>query len=357
MRLVLFAPLAAGALLAASACSDAAKSAAPAQRPPVAVETAAVAAGDVVRTLDVVGTLAPKAQAEIKPDYSGTVAEVLVTEWVPVRRGQVLARLDSREEEANLLQAKARAAQAEREYERALKLKEAGLMTAQGLEDAQTQRDAAAAVLAYARTRVDKTVIRSPMEGVVAYRGVSAGDFVQNMGSDSVMFRIVDNRQLDLTVAVPSSRICEVKVGQPIAFTTEAAPGRAFEGHVAFINPAAEEASRTVQVRAVVPNPGGELKAGLFVKGVIQSGTRAGVPLLPREALLAWDMRAGTAEVFAVEDGQARRRSIKTGALQGGMVEVAEGLKPGDAVVTRGGFNLQDGDRVTTGRASDRAKE
>ena len=357
MRFVVFAPLALGALLAASACSDAAKGAAEVQRPPVAVETAAVTAGEVVRTLEVVGTLVPRAQAEIVPDYSGTVAQVLVTEWVPVRRGQVLARLDSREEEANLLQAKARAAQAEREYERALKLKEAGLMTAQGMEDAQTQREAAAAVLAYARTRVDKTVIRSPMEGVVAYRGVNAGDFVQNMGSGNVMFRIVDNRDFDLTVAVPSSRISEVKVGQPIAFTTEAVPDKTFEGRVAFINPSVEEASRTIQVRAVVPNPDGELKSGLFVKGAIQSGTRTGVPLLRKEALLAWDMRAGTAEVFAVEGGQARRRSIKTGAAQGGMVEVAEGLKPGDAVVTRGGFNLQDGDRVAVGQARDQAKE
>ena len=255
------------------------------------------------------------------------------------------------------LQAKARSAQADREYERALKLKEAGLMTAQGLEDAQTQREAAAAALAYARTRVDKTVIRSPMDGVVAYRGVNPGDFVQNMGGDSTMFRIVDNREFDLTVAVPSSRIAEVEVGQPITFATEAAPGRAFEGKVAFINPAVEEASRTVKVRATVPNPDGALKAGLFVKGTIRSGTRTGVPLLPREALLSWDMRAGTAEVFAVEGGVARRRSIKTGAAQGGMVEVAEGLKPGDAVVTRGGFNLLDGDRVAVGQARDRAAE
>ena len=76
------------------------------------------------------------------------------------------------------------------------------------------------------------------MDGVVAFRGVNVGDRVENMGGNEPLFRIVDNRLLDLTVSVPSSRLADVRVGQAIEFSTDALPGRTFTGKVMFINPA-----------------------------------------------------------------------------------------------------------------------
>jgi membrane fusion protein (multidrug efflux system) len=334
------------ALAAAVGCSPSAKSEPQEGKPPVAVETARIEKGDLNQAVDVVGTLSPKFEAAIRSEYSGVVTQVLVTEWVPVKKGQTMARLDSREAEASLLQVKAQASRDEREYERALKLKEAGLMTAQGLEDAKTRRDASTALLQLAQARLDKSVIRSPMDGVVAYRGVSVGDYVENMGTPKPMFRIVDNRLFDLTVTVPSGKIHSVEPGQLLTFTTDAVPGRTFEGRVAFINPSAEENSRAVQVMAEVPNPTGELRADLFVKGKIHTLSRSGVLLAPRSALLTWDLESRKAEIFALEDGLARRRSVETGADAGDLVEVVSGLSSGDTVVTRGAFNLRDGDRV-----------
>jgi RND family efflux transporter MFP subunit len=311
----------------------------------VAVEAAQVAAGEITQSVMVVGTLAPKREAEVKTEYSGTLAEVYVTEWVHVKRGQPLARLDTREAQAGLLQVKAEAQQAAREYERAIKLKEAGLMTQQDLEAAETQRDAAAAALELAQTRLDKSVIRAPIDGVVALRAVNVGDYVENMGA-SAMFRIVDNSLFDLTVTVPSSWIHSVKIGQKLAFSTDAVPGRTFQGTVSFINPAADASSRTVKVVAVVPNETGELKAGLFVKGSIVTGDRSGVPQVPRAALLTWDVESGKADVFVIEADKARRKSVQTGTVSGEAVEVKSGLALGEVVATRGAFNLRDGDRV-----------
>jgi RND family efflux transporter MFP subunit len=312
----------------------------------VAVETARIEKGDLNQAVAVVGTLSPKFEAAIRSEYSGVVTQVLVTEWVPVKKGQIMARLDSREAEASLLQVKAQASRDEREYERALKLKEAGLMTAQGLEDAKTRRDASTALLQLAQARLDKSVIRSPMDGVVAYRGVSVGDYVENMGAPKPMFRIVDNRLFDLTVTVPSGKIHSVEPGQLLTFTTDAVPGRTFEGRVAFINPSAEENSRAVQVMAEVPNPTGELRADLFVKGKIHTLSRQGVLLVPKAALLTWDLEARKADCFALEGDVAKRHSVETGADGGDLVEVVSGLGSGDTVVTRGAFNLRDGDRV-----------
>ena len=329
-------------------------------RPAVAVEVATAQLGELTETVEVVGTLAPKFQAEVRAEYSGLVAEVYVTEWVRVKKGTPLARLDSREVEAalegtraGLLQAEVAANRADREYERTVKLKAAGLATQQNLDDSRTAKEAAAAALAAARaqlraveTRLSKTIIRAPIHGVVALRRVNVGDFVENMGSPPPMFRIVDNRLLDLTVSVPSAKLSVLRVGQPLTFQTDALPGKVFTGSIRFINPVAEEVSRSVKLIAEVRNPAEELKPGLFVKGEITTGRRRGVLQVPRAALLTWDVAARQAVLFVVDGNIARRRTVATGSVAGDLVEVSSGLSAGEVVVTRGAFHLRDSDRV-----------
>ncbi|MHB8764893.1 MAG: efflux RND transporter periplasmic adaptor subunit, partial [Deferrisomatales bacterium] len=137
------------------------------------------------------------------------------------------------------------------------------------------------------------------------------------------------------------------RAGQRLTFATDALPGETFTGTVLHLNPGADPGDRSVRVTAEVPNPDGRLRGGLFVTGRIRTASRPQVLQVPRSALVAWDAAAGTAEVFVVEGGVARRRAVATGAAQGDRVEVAEGLDAGTPVVTRGGFNLKDGDRVT----------
>ena len=333
-------------------------------RPPVAVSVSPVTSGDVSGTIDVVGSLAPKFAADIKSEVSGTVAAVYVTEWVPVRAGDRLARLHTAENDAALDAIKAGEAQARvadtrarREYERALQLKEYGLITPQAVDDARSAMDAAAAVTGVAQgqdraaeARLAKSFITAPMDGIVAMRGVNTGDRVENMGSGGPMFRIVDNRLLDLTVSVPSVHLGAIRVGQPLEFTVDALPGRAFTGKVMFINPAVDEASRAAKVIAEVRNADDALKGGLFARGRIVVSRRAGVLQVPRAAILNWNVSAATAEVFVVRDGTAEKRPVRTvgaGQAGGSTVAIETGLAIGDRVVTRGGFALKAGDRVT----------
>jgi membrane fusion protein, multidrug efflux system len=348
--------------LLAAACSGSAekKPAVEAGRPAVAVETAKVAAADVEEAVEVVGALSARSAADVKSEYSGVVTEVHVTQWVRVKRGTPLARLDTREAAAGAEGARAAALQAEvaaqragRELERTVKLREAGLATQQALDEARTAEEAARAGAAAARaqqamaeTRVSKAVLRAPIDGVVSERNVDVGDYVENMGSPLPMFRIVDARVLELVAAVPSARMAALKVGQPLVFSTDALPGRELTGQVSFINPSADEASRTVKVKAEVQNSEDALKPGLFVKGHIVTGKRPGVLAVPRSALVSWDTAGRTGVVFLVEAGTARRRTVQTGAAAGESVEVVQGLVAGQEVVTRGGFNLRDGDKV-----------
>lgn len=346
-------------------------------KPPVAVEVFKVAASTVSEGIDVVGSLSAKFGTEVKSEYTGIVAEVYVTEWVRVAKGTPLARLDAREADlvlskaqmavdvakANLLQAEVAANRANREYERLLKLKEAGLVTQQALDDGLTEKEAAAARIAtataqikaaeeevrYTQTRLSKGIIRSPMDGVVSLRNVNVGDFVGEMGAKP-MFRIVDNSILDLTVNVPSGEMGSVHVGQPLTFSTDALPGKTFSGKVKFINPAVNEADRSVKVVAEVQNVDEQLKGGLFAKGRIMTGTRAGVLKVPQTALLTWDVPAKKAEVFVVDGDTARRQTVRTGNIAGDRVEIPSGLTPGQQVITRGGFNVKDGNKVNVTR-------
>ena len=358
------------AALTLSACSSGAPAGAPAAtaaaaKPPVAVSVVTVAASPLDDGIEVVGTLEPKFSAEIKSEVTATVAEVFVTEWVPVRKGDKLARFDTSETEATIaalraVEAQARVTQsrAERELSRAKELKQYGLITAQDLDEAQSSVDAAVAGVAAAaaqvktaQARLAKSLLVSPMDGVVALRGVNVGDRVENMGSSDPLFRVVDNRLLNLTVSVPSTRLAEVRVGHPLVFTTDSLPGRSFSGRVMFINPAIDAASRSARIIAEVPNTDQALRGGAFAQGRIVLATRTSVLQVPREALLNWNLEHRTAEVFVVAGDAATRRPVTTGLSTGTAVEITKGLAAGDRVVTRGGFAIREGDRVVVAQA------
>ncbi len=341
-----------------------------AERPPVAVETAVVTPSDIFETVDVVGTLAPKFQTDVRAEYNGVVKEVHVTEWVRVKKGDKLASLDTREPEtllnraksatemakANLLQAKVASQRAEREYNRILKLKESGLATQQSVDEAGTEKEAAVArhsssqamlnaaqhELEQAKVRFSKTVIYSPIDGILAERRVSVGD----LATDKPLFRLVDNRILDLTVTVPSKFIRFLKPGLELRFTTDAFPGQTFAGKLMYINPVINETDRSVKVVAEVPNKPEVLKGGLFVEGQIIIGQRKEVLQVPRNALLNWDVNTQKAELLVVEGDTAKRQSVIAGVTTKDMVEITSGISAGDQVICRGGFNIKDGDKV-----------
>jgi RND family efflux transporter MFP subunit len=348
-------------------------------RPPVAVEVTKVTATDVTEGIEVVGTLVAKFGADVRSEYTGMVTEVYVTEWVKVKKGDPLAKLDAREIEvalqknrasvevakANLLQMEVGENRANREYERAMKLKEEGLITQQALDDAKTEKMAAGARIGAAKAQIrvaeeevqqvmmrqTKTLIRSPMDGVVSLRNVNVGDFVGEMGAKS-MFRIVDNRILEMTVMVPSPEMGSLRIGQPLTFSTDSIPGRVFTGKVMFINPVVNEADRSVKVVADVDNADGTLKGGLFVKGRIKTGQRTGVLRVPRMALLSWDVQGKKGELFVVKEGIAQRKTVRTERVVEDMAEISSGLTAGDQVITRGGFNVKDGDKVNVTRVN-----
>lgn len=348
-------------------------------KPPVAVETAIAATAPLKDTVAVTGTLDPKFWADVKTQIPGLVKQVYVTEWVRVAKGSPLARIDLAEAEAFAKRAEAavessRAAQAqtdvglrraERELARVVKLKESGLATQLALDDARTESEAARARvdaaraqvrvaeedLRQAKARLAKGLVSSPIDGVVALRDVNVGDLASDAAAGKPIFRIVDNRLLNLTVTVASADSARVKVGQQLQFSVDSLPGTVFSGRVMYVNPELSSSDRSLKVIAEVKNSPELLKGGLFAKGVIITGERKEVLMIPRSAINELDLSAHRGVVQMISSGIAVKKEIQTGAVSGDLVEVVSGVKPGDEYVVRGGFNLRDGDRVTIAKA------
>jgi RND family efflux transporter MFP subunit len=267
---------------------------------------------------------------------------------------------------ANLMQAQVMQTRASRELERMKELKESGLATRQALDDARTGEEAEGARVAAAaaqisaaeeemrqiRLRLAKGLVTAPIDGVVSERRVNVGDLVGEAGANQPLFHIVDNSVLNLSVSAPSAALAALRRGQTIEFMTDAFPGRTFLGKIKYINPSVGNTDRSVRVMAEVHNGTGELKGGLFVKGRVITKRREGVVLVPRDSLLSWNVAGGTASIYVVEKERARRREVRTGAVDGGGVEIVSGLKSGEQYVVRGAFNVRNDDRllITSGK-------
>ncbi len=338
-------------------------------QPAVAVEIADVTHGVIREDLDVVGTLEPKFFVEVRSEFAGPISDIYVTEWVSVKKGDRLARIDTQEADmilqksraaveaarAAVLQAEVSAGRARQDYDRAVQLRESGLITQQNMDDAdaglkaadasvtaaQAQLNVAREDLRYAEMRLRKSTITAPIDGRVSLRAVNVGDMV-SMGGDP-MFKIVDNTLLNLTITIPSSRLELLAIGQTVEFTTDAIPGKTFSGLIQHINPAVDSASRTVKAIAEVPNPAEELRAGLFVKGRIVSTSSESSLIVPRLALADWNVAERSGTVFIASSGTARLAQVRIGRVSVDAVEILSGVSETDQVVVRGAFNLKDG--------------
>ncbi|MSN25443.1 MAG: efflux RND transporter periplasmic adaptor subunit [Geobacter sp.] len=344
-------------------------------KPPTAVECYTAKPAELTESIEVTGSLEPKFSVDVKTQIPGLIKQVFVNEWVRVKKGQPLASIDVAETEAQvkraeagvasaragLAQAQVAANRAERELERIYKLKESGLATQQALDDAKTEKEAAQARVEAARAQIRvseeevrqgaarqaKGFIAAPIDGVVAMRNVNVGDLASDAAAGKPIFRIVDNRILNLTVSVSSTDSGRIKVGQPLEFSVDSQPAARFTGKVMFINPELTTADRSLKVIAEVRNIPEVLKGGLFAKGRIITGKRSEVLQVPRSAIMALDLAAKKGTLFVTENDIAHRREITTGAVNGELIELMSGLKAGERYVVRGGFNLKDGDKVT----------
>lgn len=297
---------------------------------------AAQAKADTLRvTVQAVGTLVAQEGIVVRPEIAGLVTAVTFTEGQQVDKGQSLLTLDDSIYRAQLDQAEAQLALAERNYNRAVALVGRGAGTEQSRDQTASDLRVAKAALALARANLEKTNIVAPFAGTVGIRKVSLGSYLQP-GQDIVTLQALNPMKLDF--GVPETALASLSVGQQVQVAVTAYPGTVFEGAVSAIDPLVDPATRSVAVRALVPNDANKLTPGLFASVTLVTKEQPDVVFIPAAAI--WPV-GSQSFVFRISDGMANMTPVAIIHREADRVALAAGpVAAGDQVVTAGQTKL-----------------
>jgi RND family efflux transporter MFP subunit len=303
-------------------------------------------------TLPLTGTLTPFNEATVKAKVAGELIQVAVREGESVRQGQVLARIDQTEVRARVAARAADVAAARAQLDWADKnrstqkaLLDKKFISQNAFDNIQSNYDVAVArlrsaeaELVVARKSLGDSVLVAPFPGIVAQRHVQPGERV---ALDAKVVTVVNLARLELEAAVPAVEISRLRVGKQVAFRVDGFGARAFGGRLERINPSTESGSRSISVYAVIDNPEGVLRGGLFAQGTVSLERVEGALVVPASAVRE---EIGQTFVYAIEGGLVKRKNVAVGAADAsGRVQVLRGLAAGERIVRVNLGALRDG--------------
>lgn len=310
------------------------------EMPPMPVETAHVVSVSLPSQIETVGSLRASESVVLKPEVAGRIERIHFTEGQHVDSGALLFSLDPALAQADLNEAEANLENSKRAFSRASELASKQLIARSDYDSSRATLAVNQARVASARTRIDKTRIRAPFPGTIGLRGVSVGDYI-NAGDKLVDLVRLDPMQVDFRI--PEVQLGSIAVGQAVKLEVDAFPGRDFDGEIIAIDPMIDPAGRSAQVRARIANTDGTLRPGLFARLRIVLGTNPKALVIPEQAI--WP-EGDQKKVFRVEGGVVKLVVVKLGTRLPGQVEILDGLKLGDEVVTAGQLKLHEGMKV-----------
>jgi membrane fusion protein (multidrug efflux system) len=260
-----------------------------------------------------------------------------------VLKGQTLVSLAQSEQRALVEAEEARVAEARQQLDRVNRLISSKAVSQSEVDQAQRDVDSTLAQLRAVQSRQKDRVLVAPFDGVLGFRQVSVGSFVQ---PGAVVARLVDDSEMNLEFAVPSVFLRLMGPGTEVTASTDDLPGQTFTGTIASVDNAIDPVTRTVMVRAKLPNPERALVSGMFMNVTALADARR-VPAVLEEAVQPVGPKKF---VFIIElrDGVevSVRKEVELGVYQDGYVEVKSGVDAGTRIVTDGIIGVRDGGPV-----------
>lgn len=346
---------------------------------PMTVDTAAVTRGEVVDYITVVGNLIGEATVDVVPRVAGRIETIPVRLGDRVSRGQVVAKIEDQaiREQVNQVRANIevnRATVVARQndttvarnaLDRARTSFERGLVSQQGLEDAEARYNSAVsqvtvadAQLVSTQARLDElsvtladTNILSPVDGFVGRRMLDPGAFA---GVNTPILSVVNIGTVRMVANLVEKDFRRVQAGAAAQVDVDAFPGEQFRGHVSRVAPIFDPATRTATMEIEVPNPGFRLKPGMYARVRLLAERKTDALTVARAAVVDVQGRRG---VYVVEDdGIARFHEVQTGLSDATRIEITGGVAEGTSVVTTGALAVRDGERITIAGSSPPAR-
>ncbi|MEM1247009.1 MAG: efflux RND transporter periplasmic adaptor subunit [Acidobacteriota bacterium] len=306
----------------------------------IPVEVARVERRSISDYLETNGSLEAENEVDIVSRTMGPIVELNVEEGMFVREGDVLARIDDRELQAQLEIAKVSVEEARLAYERAKVSWEAEIISKEVLDQAKSRLDAAAAQIRSSEIQLGYTVIEAPFSGLIIERVIKLAEHVPNAAR---LFRLSDFTPLLCEVQLPEKDLGRLRRGQRAYLTVEAFPQKRFDASVLRINPVVDATTGTVRTTLSV-NGQNQLRPGMFASVFLQISQHDDALVVPKEALVLESI--GDA-VFVVTDGVVERREVEVGFSESDSVEILNGLSQDEQVVIIGQDSLSDGTEVT----------
>jgi membrane fusion protein (multidrug efflux system) len=319
------------------------------QPPPEAVTTIVAQQEEWPATLSAIGTVVAVQGVTVSADLPGIVDRIAFESGKPVREGDVLVELDTRQERAQLVAAEAQRDLARVNFERLQGLVNEGVISQAEYDRAAAEQRATEAGVAEMRATIERKTIRAPFSGILGIRQVNQGQYVSG---GSAIVPLQSLHPIYVNFGVPQQVAGQVKVGHRVRITTDDLAGVEFDGRVTALDSIVDERTRNVQVQATLANPQGQLRPGMFVRAELALGASRPVVTLPASAI---SYAPYGDSVFVVTDltdqsGRTyrgvRQQFVKVEGARGDQVAVVSGVNPGDEVVTSGVFKLRNGAAV-----------
>jgi membrane fusion protein (multidrug efflux system) len=320
------------------------------QMPPETVTASTVNEDQWEQVVRATGSIVAVQGVTVSSEIAGRVTRISFESGTAVEAGDVLLQLDTSTEEAQLASAEAAAALARTELARVRKLIDRKLTSADAVDQAEALVKETVAQVGVIRASIGKKTVRAPFAGRLGLRQVNLGEILRE-GTPIVSLQTLDPVYADFSV--PQRELARLESGMQVRVHSDIAAGEVFHGEIIAINPEVDPITRNVRVRALVSNPGGQLRTGMFASVEVVLPQSRAVLAVPATSVLYAPFGDS---VFVVEEqadeesGKVekvlRQQFVRLGQERGDYIEITQGLEPGETVVSSGVFKLRSGTRV-----------
>lgn len=308
---------------------------------PKHVIVAPVVVKEISDRVEALGTAYANESVNITTNVTEKITEIHFEDGQQVKAGDILVILDQAEEKANLRQAEAVRGERKLALDRLLQLEERKLAPTDEIDRTRLELEQAEASINAIKTRISDRIIRAPFDGLVGLRNISRGALVE---TGDLIATLDDTSQIKLDFTVPAMFLAELQTGLKIKARATALGNREYLGEVKSIDSRVDPVTRSVQVRAILPNPDGSIIPGILMQVDLLRNTRQAL-VIPEASLLPQANRQYVM-VRTDRDGKdtVEKREVQIGIRLPGYVEILDGLSAGEYVVTHGNSKVRPGD-------------
>jgi membrane fusion protein (multidrug efflux system) len=285
------------------------------------------------------GTIIANEEVQLQSEYAGKITQINFEEGSKVSKGQLLVKINDADLQANYKKLQLQLTLSEQKLQRQKQLLTINGISQEEFDITQNQYNSTKADIDFAAAQIAKTEIKAPFDGTVGLKSVSLGAYVS---PNTIIASIQQINPVKVDFSVSERYSSLVKKGDKLSFTVEG-NNKTFQGQVFAIEPKIDMTTRTVQIRALCPNPNGDIYPGAFARVQLALSDIDAALMIPSEAIIP-DLKGK--KVFRIKNGQAESVKVITGLRTDEKIQITEGLTVGDTVITSGIMSLKQGSPV-----------